>query len=101
MPVCRSVIDYLVGFVLALEKKRFRTCWQAYHKLRYISMQIICIITDYHAGFVLAVEKVLYLLNDKSSNQINHFWDLQVKRHNVKMEIKLLEAKNKLLMKEQ
>lgn len=39
--------------------------------------------------------------NDKSSNQINHFWDLQVKRHNVEMEIKLLEAKNKLLMKEQ
>ena len=39
--------------------------------------------------------------NDKSSNQINHFSDLQVKSHNVEMEIKLLEAKNKLLMKEQ
>ncbi|CAG8461569.1 18029_t:CDS:10 [Acaulospora morrowiae] len=48
--------------------------------------KLFCIVTDYHADFVLAVGK-----NDKNSYQINNFWDLQVKRNNIEMEIKLLE----------
>src|SRR6266498_5201729 len=39
--------------------------------------------------------------NDKSSDQINHFWDLQLKRQNILAEFKLLEDRCKLLEKEQ
>ncbi|CAG8645467.1 1519_t:CDS:10, partial [Paraglomus occultum] len=39
--------------------------------------------------------------NDKNSKQIDHFWDLQVKRQNISVEIKLLEEKSKLLEKQQ
>ncbi|CAG8716700.1 13133_t:CDS:10, partial [Funneliformis caledonium] len=38
--------------------------------------------------------------NDKNSQQINHFWDLQTKRQNIITEIKLLEERNKLIEKE-
>ncbi|CAG8479408.1 16409_t:CDS:2, partial [Acaulospora colombiana] len=38
--------------------------------------------------------------NDKNSNKINKFWDLQTKRQNIIVEIKLLEEKNKLVEKE-
>ncbi|CAG8622165.1 7177_t:CDS:2 [Acaulospora morrowiae] len=37
--------------------------------------------------------------NDKSSDQINHFWNLQLKRQNILVELKLLEDKCKLLEK--
>ncbi|CAG8654763.1 407_t:CDS:2, partial [Acaulospora colombiana] len=37
----------------------------------------------------------------KQSRIIDHFWDLQVKRQNISVEIKLLEEKSKLLEKQQ
>ncbi|CAB4405043.1 unnamed protein product [Rhizophagus irregularis] len=51
---------------------------------------------DYFAD---CVER-LRACNDKNSNQINKFWDLQTKGQNIIMEIKLLEEKNKLVEKE-
>ncbi|CAG8689651.1 7436_t:CDS:10, partial [Cetraspora pellucida] len=38
--------------------------------------------------------------NDKNSKRVNYFWELQMKRQNIQMEIKLLEEKNELLEKE-
>ncbi|RIA87111.1 hypothetical protein C1645_740372 [Glomus cerebriforme] len=38
--------------------------------------------------------------NNKNSDQINNFWDLQVKKYNIEMEIKLFEGRSKLLEKQ-